>query len=288
MKDAKLSTSLTTWLSKCRWAMLANTVCTSPTSASTGVRIRTSSSKSRELRRRLCSLDSRRGRFAGVVTTGGLVPRDELLRVVDSSKDGGGGGSCIDSGDGCTIGIRSYCTRYRCKASIGRVVKSITGGSSFCFSCGLSILSPSCEGPCAIGSTLFLLRCSLSTRSVACRLTDGTDGALENQVGSLGLFRAASGRVGFGGLGADVGADMDIVVEPSVGDDTRLSLSSDHCCPHRTASEIHNHFGELGETSAYNGNMSNASTGHWSFPGLVPVQYKSASIIRLSFIHVQN
>ena len=110
-----------------------------------------------------------------------------------------------------------------------------TGGSSFCFSCDLSILSPTCEGPCTAGSTFFLLRCSPSTRSVACRLTDGTDVALENQVGSLGLFRAARGLVNLGGLGADAGADMGTVVEPSVGDDTRLSLSSPHCYPHRTA-----------------------------------------------------
>ena len=87
-----------------------------------------------------------------------------------------------------------------------------TGGSSFCFSCGLSILSPSCEGPCTVGSTLFLLRCSLSIRSGACRFTNGTDGALENQAGSLGLFRTARGLVDLGGLGADVGADMDTVV----------------------------------------------------------------------------
>lgn len=117
-------------------------------------------------------------------------------------------------------------------------------------------------------------------------MTDGTGGALEIQVGSLGLFRAARGLVDLGGLGADVGADMDTVVEPSVGDDndTRLSLSSPHCHPQRTASEIHNHLGELGETSVHNGDMSKASTQHWSFPGLVPVQYKSA----LFFIHFQN
>ena len=96
-----------------------------------------------------------------------------------------------------------------------------------------------------MGSTLFLLRCSLSIRSIACRLTGGAVGALENQVGSLGLFRAAGGLVGLGGLGADVCADMDTVVEISVGDDTRLRLSSPHCCPHRTASEIHNHIGDL-------------------------------------------
>jgi hypothetical protein len=101
--------------------MLANTFCTSPTSANTGVHMRTSSSKRRELLRRL---DSRRGRFAGVGTRGGVTARDEL-RVGGSSRDGGGGGSCIVSGDGCTIGIRSYCTRYRCKASSGSVVKSI-------------------------------------------------------------------------------------------------------------------------------------------------------------------
>lgn len=97
-----------------------------------------------------------------------------------------------------------------------------------------------------MGSTLFLLRCSLSIRSIACRLSDGTEGALENQVGSLGLFRAAArGLVDLGGLGADVGADMDTVVEISVGDDTRLRLSSPHRCPHRAASRIHNHIGEL-------------------------------------------
>ena len=96
-----------------------------------------------------------------------------------------------------------------------------------------------------MGSTLFLLRCSLSIRSIACRLTGGADEALENQVESLGLFRAARGLVGLGGLGADVCADMGTVVEISVGDDTRLRLSSPHCCPHRTAGEIHNHIGEL-------------------------------------------
>ena len=80
-----------------------------------------------------------------------------------------------------------------------------------------------------MGSTLFLLRGSFSPRSAACRLTGG---ALENQVGSLGLFRAARGLVDdLGGLGADVGADMDMVVERSVGDDTHLFAVSPHCRP---------------------------------------------------------
>ena len=68
--------------------MLANTVCTSATSANTGVRVRPSSASNRELLRRLCSLDSRRGRFAGVITAAGLVPRDEPC--VSHSKEGGG------------------------------------------------------------------------------------------------------------------------------------------------------------------------------------------------------
>ena len=86
--------------------MLANTVCTSAISANTGVRARPSSSKNRELLRRLCSLDSRRGRFVGVVTAGGLAPRDEPR--VCPSNEGGGGGSWTVNGDGCTAGMRSY------------------------------------------------------------------------------------------------------------------------------------------------------------------------------------
>ena len=83
--------------------MLANTLCTSATSASTGVRARPSSSNSRELLRLLCS---RRGRFAGVVTAGGLAPRDDPR--IGPSNEGGGGGSCTLNGDGYTAGMRSY------------------------------------------------------------------------------------------------------------------------------------------------------------------------------------
>ena len=68
--------------------MLANTVCTSATSANTGVRARPSSSNNRELLQRLCSLDSRRGRFAGVVTADGLPPRDGPRDGL--SNEGGG------------------------------------------------------------------------------------------------------------------------------------------------------------------------------------------------------
>lgn len=103
--------------------MLANTLCTSATSAKTGVRTRPSSSNNRELLRRLCSLDSRRGRLAGVITAAGLAPRDEPR--IGSNNDGGGGGSCALSGDGCTAGIKSYWARYWCKASSGNVEKSI-------------------------------------------------------------------------------------------------------------------------------------------------------------------
>jgi hypothetical protein len=128
-----------------------------------------------------------------------------------------------------------------------------------------------------VGSTLFLLRCSLSIRSAACRLTGGTDGALENQVGSLGLLRAARGLVDLGGLGA-VGADMDTVVEISVGDDKRLRLSSPHCYPHRTASAIHNHIGGTAETSACIGEV---------IPRLVFVRYKSATLTT-TFISIKS
>ena len=72
------------------------------------------------------------------------------------------------------------------------------------------------------------LRCSLSIRSIACRFTGRTDGALENQVGSLGLFRAARGLVDLGGLGA-VGADMDTVVEIAWEMTSVYAFSSPHC-----------------------------------------------------------
>lgn len=86
-----------------------------------------------------------------------------------------------------------------------------TAGSSFCLSCGLSILCPSCEVVCSVGSTLFLLlRGSPSTRSTACLFAEVTDEEfVENHAESFGRFRAG-GLVDLGGLGIDVGTDMDM------------------------------------------------------------------------------
>ena len=67
-----------------------------------------------------------------------------------------------------------------------------------------------------MGSTTFFLLLrggSPSIRSTACLLTEVTGVVLlENHAWSFGCFRATSGLVDLGGLGIDVGTDMDMVV----------------------------------------------------------------------------
>lgn len=81
INDANISTSSLPLMSgmslKCFSTMLAKTLWTSSTSANIGVRLLVSSSSKRELLRLLCSLDSRRGRLAGVTWAGGLRPLEE-------------------------------------------------------------------------------------------------------------------------------------------------------------------------------------------------------------------
>lgn len=87
-----------------------------------------SSSSNRELRRLFAlALVSRRGRLAGVTGsgTGAGDADDERLSPRNCSNDDGGGGSCAVRGDGSTSGITSNCCRYRYRASVGNVVKSI-------------------------------------------------------------------------------------------------------------------------------------------------------------------
>ena len=76
IKDASVSTSFTLVSRKCFSAMAASTWLNSRTSVRIGVRFLYSSSSNRELRRRLCSFDSRRGRFAGVTLVRGVGARE--------------------------------------------------------------------------------------------------------------------------------------------------------------------------------------------------------------------
>lgn len=81
MNDARVSTSSLPLIGgisrKCFSTMPARTTWTSSTSAKMGGRPLFSSSSKRELRRLLCSFDSRRGLLAGVVCAGGLRTRGE-------------------------------------------------------------------------------------------------------------------------------------------------------------------------------------------------------------------
>jgi len=94
---------------KCFSTIPANTTWSSSRSANIGVRLRLSSS-SRELLLLLCSLGSRRGRFAGVIR-GGLDSWGDWRKGF--SRDEGGGGSSAVIGEGYTWGTMSYCVKYR-------------------------------------------------------------------------------------------------------------------------------------------------------------------------------
>lgn len=110
MNDARVSTSSLPLIGgislKCLSTMQAKTVWTSSTSAKIGVRLLFSSSSKRELRRLLCSFDSRRGLLAGVVCAGGLRTRGECRWGCKRLM--GGGGSSAVRGDGHTSGTISY------------------------------------------------------------------------------------------------------------------------------------------------------------------------------------
>ena len=128
------------------------------------------------------------------------------------------GTSCrplLTDGDDSVI-RRAICARDALPSCAAHESTTLTtGSSSFCLSCGLSTLRPSCEVVCGVGSTTFflLVRGSPSIRSIACLLTDVTGVVLlENHAWSFGCFRATSGLVDLGELGIDVGTDMDMVV----------------------------------------------------------------------------
>ena len=80
-------------------------------SALMGMRVGASSSSSRrELRRRLGSFGSRRGRLAGVAAAMAGLGALDIMRGGLASVDGAGGSSALN-GDGEMLGIRSKLAR---------------------------------------------------------------------------------------------------------------------------------------------------------------------------------